>query len=76
METTRNETETKLAHLDAEVAAHSLASEPVKAARAVIEQHGEANKEIIHQRLSEQNVPISDEVGRLTARRAFSRWKP
>ena len=31
METTRNETETKLAHLDAEVAAHSLAPEPVKA---------------------------------------------
>lgn len=76
METTRNETETKLAHLDAEVAAHSLASEPVKDARAVVEQNGEANKEIIHQRLSEQNVPIPDEVGRLTARRAFSRWKP
>lgn len=76
METTQNETETKLAPLDAEVAPHSLASEPVKAARAVIEQHDEANKEILHQRLSEQSVPIPDEVGRLTARRTFSRWKP
>ena len=65
MKKSRKEIGTELALLDAEIAAHPFASEPVKAAHAIIEQH-----------LAEQNLPSLDEVGKLTARRAFSRWKP
>lgn len=75
MKKTRKEIETELAHLDSEIAAHPLASEPVTAAHAIIEQHGEENKEIIQQRLAEQNLPSLDEVGRLTAKHTFSWWK-
>lgn len=76
MKKTRNEIEAEPSHLDAaEIAAHPRASEPVKAAHAIIEEHGEENKEIIQQRLAEQNPPSLDEMGRLTANHAPSWWK-
>lgn len=56
------------------IAAHPLASPPVKSAFEVIERHGKENADVISTELAERGLPSLDELGKLQVRHMFSWW--
>ncbi|MBB5639899.1 hypothetical protein [Cryobacterium roopkundense] len=69
-----HELETKIATIDAEIAAHALASEPVKAAHEVIEANTGQDAEVVSRELAERNLPTLEEIGKIQVRGTVSWW--
>jgi hypothetical protein len=70
-----DETERRLADVDAKISRHPLASTPVTEAFAVIEKHGKEQQDAIAQELRDRDLPALEELGRLQVRGSFSWWK-
>lgn len=68
------ELEAKLEAIDAEIASHPLASEPVKAAQAIIETNNGKDTEAVSQQLLEQNLPSLEELGKIQVKGTTSWW--
>lgn len=56
------ELEAKLETIDAEMAAHPLASKRVKAAHALVEMKGDKDTEAVSRELADQNLPSLEEI--------------
>lgn len=72
---TQEELTAQLQELDAEIAAHPLASEKVRAAHAVIDELGADDKEAVAERLAEMGLPGLEGLGRIQAKHTVSWWK-
>lgn len=63
--TCQSDLETRLAHVNAEIADHPLASRSLRASLAVIEEFGFGGTQLIEQRLAERELPTLDTVAQL-----------
>lgn len=71
----QQELQTKLDAADAAIAAHPLASERVKRAHSIIESTDSNDKELVEQKLAEQDLPDLAEIGLIQVRNSVSWWK-
>lgn len=70
--TDRNDFDDRIAHLDAEIASHPMASKQMQAALAVIEEFSFGGVELVDQRLAEQCLPSLTTLARIQEAHAFS----
>jgi hypothetical protein len=70
---TRDELQSKLAEIDAEIASHPLNDSAVKEAQAVVDANG-GEKEAAARELAERGLPSLEELGKLVATGTASWW--
>lgn len=71
----QQELQAKLDAADAAIAAHPLSSERIKRAHAIIESTDGDDKELVEQKLADEDLPNLAEVGLIQVRNSVSWWK-
>lgn len=71
----RSDLDARLAHVNAAIASHPLASRSLRAALAVIEEFSFGGTQLIEQRLAERELPTLDTVAQLHSMHAHSWWR-
>lgn len=64
----------RLQAVDAEIAAHPLASEKVKQAHAIVEARGETDKAEVDRQLTASGLPSLEELGKIQVKGTASWW--
>lgn len=70
-----DELEAKLQRIEAEIAAHPLASERVERAHAIVEAGDREDKEAIDRALADQGLPSLEELGKIQLQGTASWWR-
>lgn len=65
----------KLDSTNAAIARHPLASGRMTRAHAVVESTGSGDKDLVNEKLHEENLPGLVELGKTQVRHSFSWWK-
>lgn len=73
--TDRNDLDDRIAQLDAEIAAHPMASRKMRAALAVIEEFNLGGVALVEQRLAEQCLPSLATLARIQEAHALSWYR-
>ncbi len=69
-----DEVQLKLDKVDAEIAAHPLASDPVKEAQALIDAKGGQDNDAVEAELAARNLPDLKELGKIQLSGTRSWW--